>query len=227
MPKIKTEREDLVIHRTEWEETLAKARKMYGTYLSCWLAISCIFGKRRNEICRLKRKDLWVEGDYLYIKFMVGKKRHKTATIDRMPYTKKITLKHYAVPYITEYLNDYDEWAKRRRTQTEYIFPSKRKASSVKVRTKFRTREGKMLTKEYIYEKEGGYLSGADIYHRVKKVNPKMWLHLARHSVASKAAQNGATEYDVSAILDVSARTASKYVHHGTKLTERWSERTG
>ena len=35
-----------------------------------------------------------------------------------------------------------------------------------------------------------------------------------------------ATEYDIAAIIDVSPLTANRYVHHGTKLTERWRERT-
>jgi len=200
--------------------------------MSCWLAVCCIFGKRRNEICKLKWQDIWEQEGYLYMRFHVGKKRNRTALIDKMPYTKRITLKHYAVPFILEYLKEF--YTKHNHTgitleefKAMYIFPSDRKDSDVIIHTKCKNREGVEEVREYKYHLEGGYMSGADIYNRVKKVNPKIWCHLGRHTVATLAAESGAGEYDISNILDVTPRTASKYVHHGTALTEKWSERTG
>jgi len=200
--------------------------------MSCWLAVCCIFGKRRNEICKLKWQDIWEQEGYLYMRFHVGKKRNRTALIDKMPYTKRITLKHYAVPFILEYLKEF--YAKHNHTgitieafKAMYIFPSDRKESDIIIHTKFKNREGQVERKEYHYHLEGGYLSGADIYNRVKKINKSIWPHLGRHSVATMAAEDGCSEYDISNILDVSPRTASKYVKHGTAHTERWSERTG
>lgn len=232
MPKIKTVRDELVIYKPEWIETLENAKLQYAPYLSAWLAFNCIFGKRRNEICRLKRKDVWVEGQYLYCHFFVGKKRNRTATIDKMPYTKKISLKHYAVPYILEYLQEWDDWFAKPKPRkvfdwglrNDYLFPSRRKSSELTVHTKCRLRDGSFETREYTYHVEGGYMSGADIYNKVKRVNSRIWPHLGRHSVATKAAEDGATEYDIANILDVTPRTGSKYVHHGTKLTEKWSD---
>jgi len=223
LPIIKTKRSELVIYVPEWKETLQKAKDMFGSWLASWLGFDCIFGKRENEICKLIRKNIWVQEGYLYVRFFVGKKKYRTATIDQMPYTKRKTLKHYATPYILEYLEEYD---KTINNLDGYIYPFPREAKTKTVHTTFINREGKEETRSYTYRKEGGYRSPEDFYYYVKKVNPNIWPHLGRHTVATLAAEEGATEYDITQILDVSARTASKYVHHGTKLTEKWSEKT-
>lgn len=218
MPKITTKREEYIIYVPEWKQTLQDASEE-ASWLAAWLAFDCIFGKRRNEICRLKRRDVWTQGEYLYVRFMIGKKRSKTATIDKMPYTKKKVLSHYATTYILSYLEEYDKLG-----MEGYLFPSDRQGSNITIRTKFTNRLGQKEQKTYIYKVEGGYRSPQDVHYWIKKVNPNIWAHLGRHTVATLAAESGATEYDICNILDVTPRTASKYVHHGTKLTERWSE---
>ncbi len=223
MPKITTKRDEYVIYAPEWKQTLQDA-ETEASWLAAWLAFDCIFGKRRNEICRLKRRDVWTQGKYLFARFMVGKKRSKTALLDKMPYTKKKVLTHYATPYILRYLEEYDMWINPVNILGNYLFPSDRLESNITVRTKFANRLGQKESKEYTYKVEGGYRSPQDVHYWIKKVNPKMWAHLGRHTVATLAAEEGATEYDICNILDVTPRTASKYVHHGTKLTERWSE---
>lgn len=220
MPKITTKREEYVIYAPEWKQTLEDAEKE-ASWLAAWLAFDCIFGKRRNEICRLKRRDVWKQGKYLFARFMVGKKRSKTALLDRMPYTKKKVITHYATIYILRYLEEYDKQGFE-----GFLFPSDREGSELTVTTKFLNREGKEEKRTYTYQVEGGYRSPQDVHYWIKKVNPKIWAHLGRHTVATLAAEEGATEYDISNILDVTPRTASKYVHHGTKLIERWSEQT-
>jgi hypothetical protein len=196
---------------------------MYGAWLASWLAFDCIFGKRANEICKLIRKNIWIQEGYLYVRFFVGKKKHRTASIDQMPYTKRKTAQHYAMPYILEYLEEYDNIG----TPDGYIYPFNREGKTRNIKTKYLNREGQEETRNYTYQTEGGYRSSNDVYYYIKKVNPKMWAHLGRHTVATLAAEEEATEYDICNILDVSPRTASKYVHHGTKLTERWSDKTG
>ena len=219
MPKITTLRAEMVMYRPEWEQTLQTAEKE-SAWLSAWLGFCCIFGKRRNEICKLLRQNIWTQNGYLYVRFFVGKKRSRTSTIDQGPYTKKITLKHYAVPYILRYLETLE-------FKEGYIFPWKRpRKNELTIHTRFKNRDGEWETKEYHYPVQQGYRSPQNVCHYIKKVNPSMWPHLGRHTVATRAAEDGATEYDIQNILDISARTASKYVHRGTKLTERWSEKT-
>jgi hypothetical protein len=227
MPKITTIRPEIIMYKPEWETTLATAKEKYGSWLSAWLAFDCIFGKRRNEICRLKRKDIWIQENYLYVRFYVGKKRNKKDLINQLPYLKKITLNHYATHYITEYLAEFDKWLETSTRKTEYIFPSSKNLSThLKVKTKCKNANGETVTIEYNYTLENGYIRGQYVWNLVKKVNPKMWLHLGRHSVATALSETGASEYDISNALDVSPRVASRYVHHGTALTEKWSNRT-
>jgi len=221
MPKITTQRKERIIYTPEWTETLEKA-KQEGLWLSAWLGFDWAFGKRRNEISKLIRKDIWVQEGYLYVRFFVGKKKRRTESVDQLPFTKRKTLEHKAIPYILEYLREYDLSGRL----NGYIFPAARQPRSLKVHTKFTNREGQQETREYNYLKEGGYIDPSLVYYYIKKVNPTIWPHLGRHTVATRAAEDGATEYDICNILDVSSRTASKYVHHGTKLTEEWSKKT-
>lgn len=221
MPTIKTERSELYISVPEWKRTLTHAQTV-ASWLAAWLAFDCIFGKRRDEICRLIRKNVWTENGFLFVRFYVGKKKHRTALIDQMPYLKKKTLQHYATHYILDYLKEFDEvgWP-----ETSYLFPSSRHEAVLKVQTKFHNREGQEQTKQYQYIKTGGYRSGQNVYYWIKKVNPNIWPHLGRHTVATKVADSGGTEYEVAAVLDISPRTAAHYVHHGTARTEAWSQR--
>jgi predicted ribonuclease toxin of YeeF-YezG toxin-antitoxin module len=129
------------------EESLKNAKELYGSFLACWLALYCLFQKRKKEICKLKRKELTIEDNYLIVHFSLG--------------TEKIALKEYPVNYVLEYLREYDIWARTSKRQTEYLFPSKRKAASIIIHSKNKT---------YTYRIDGGYLSRADFYNRVKKV---------------------------------------------------------
>jgi integrase len=214
-----------IIYQPEWKETLRKAKEQVGTWLACWLALDCIFGKRRNEICKLKRKDVTIEGNYLVVHFHVGKKKSRVEPVsDSKDYTKTKTLNHYAAPFILEYLKEYDTWQAKSTKKTEYLFPSKRQPSAKTVHRKFLNGKGEEVEKDYIYQTVGGYLAGSDVYYYVMKVNPDIWLHLGRTTVGTKAAERGASEFDIANILDVTPRTAWKYAEHGTAKTKEWND---
>lgn len=223
MPRITTQRKERIIYTPEWIETLERAKELVGLWLAAWLGFDWAFGKRRNEISKLIRRNIWTQDGYLYARFFVGKKRARTASVDQLPFTKRKILQHKAMPYILEYLEEYDKTG----TPEGYVFPwAHSRKATLTVHTTFKDRDGQLQTKEYTYQKESGYIDPGLVYYYIKKVNPTIWPHLGRHSVATHAAEDGATEYDISNILDVSPRTASKYVHHGTKLTEEWSKKT-
>lgn len=222
MPKLTTKRSENIVYAPEYQATCDKAKTEVGSWLAAWIGFDWIFGKRRNEISKLIRKDIWTQDGYLYARFYVGKKKSRAALVDQLPYTKRKTLKHPAVLFILAYLEEYDKIG----APDGYIFPSSRKATTLTVHTKFENKQGNEEVRAYTYPKPGGYIDPALVYYYIRKVNPHFWPHLGRHTVATLAAEDGATEYDISNILDVSPRTASKYVHHGTKLTERWSDQT-
>lgn len=238
-----------IIYQPEWEQTLARAKAMYGSWLSCWLAFCCIFGKRRNEICRLKWKDIWIEGNYLFVKFNVGKKKSRVEPISSKTYTKSKTLNHYAMPYILEYiLNPEGEVYKLAKgdfirqgfvanpeSAKQYLFPALPKRfgttnkATITVHRKFKNGKGEEVEKDYSYMVEAAkerYRRGSDVYYYVKKVNPDIWLHLGRTTVGTRAAENGASQFDIAAILDVSPRTAWAYAEHGTAKTKSWNDET-
>lgn len=99
MPKIKTKRSD--IYRSfEVKKMLDSA----DPWLQCLIALSAIFGKRITENLKLTKDDLRIDERYLYVRFLVCKKRtRKDAPIPK-PYLKRINLKHPLVHYITDYL---------------------------------------------------------------------------------------------------------------------------
>jgi len=61
----------------------------------------------------------------------------------------------------------------------------------------------------------------------LKKANQKAWFHLFRESLATEMAERGATEEELLHWFDWErVDTAHEYVKRGTKLTEKYSERT-
>ena len=99
MPKIKTKRSD-IYRKFEIAEMLNNS----DPWLKALIALSAIFGKRISEILKLQKTDLRVDDRYLYVRFLVSKKRtRKDAPIPK-PYLKRITLKHPLVPYILDYV---------------------------------------------------------------------------------------------------------------------------
>jgi hypothetical protein len=76
------------------------------------------------------------------------------------------------------------------------------------------------------YKLSFGYRKGDNVYYYVKKVNPLIWCHLGRTTIGTKAAENGASQFDIANILDVSPRTALAYALHETIKTKEWNEET-
>lgn len=71
-----------------------------------------------------------------------------------------------------------------------------------------------------------GYMSRNHAYRILKGLDPKCWLHLFRHSVATEMAERGATEEELMAWFDWDRYdTAHGYVKGGPKLTAKWSKR--
>ena len=89
----------------------------------------------------------------------------------------------------------------KRSSNEAYVFPSERSSS--------------------------GYMSRIQAYRIVKDLNSKAWLHLFRESLATKMAEEGASEEELMHWFDWDrVDTAHEYVKRGTRLTEKWSDRT-
>lgn len=75
-------------------------------WLQCLIAIAWLFGKRITEILQLRREATWVDENYLYIRFLVSKKKKRRETAVPRPFVKRITLRHPGVQYILRYIEN-------------------------------------------------------------------------------------------------------------------------
>jgi integrase len=203
--KVKTKRND-ILRSFEINKMLEQAEP----WLQCAIALAKLFGKRINEILRIRREEIYTEEQHLYVRFFVGKKTDRKETPVPKPYLKRITLRNPYCKYILQYIEPIKEG---------YIFPS-----STKPRLK-RFYDKKMkIWREY--QKEGGHISPEAAYYHLKKLAPNTWWHLFRESLATEMSERGASEEKLMNWFDWDrVDTAHDYVKRGTKLTEEYSER--
>jgi len=218
LPKVKVRRED-ILRREEVDLMLQRAKDLYmSDRLQCIIALAWLFGKRIKEILTLRREDLWTDDKYLYVRFRVGKKRRRTEPPVPHFYTKKMNLNNPYIPYVTSWLS---------KVHTGYLFPSYTKPRIIKVKAKYTDKTGNLVEKEYYYKHDGGHLSDARLRQLIKEINPNAYWHLFRESLATQMAEHGATEEELMHWFDWSdSRVAHEYVKRGTKLIEKWADRT-
>lgn len=200
-----------ILRKPEIDEMLGNATTLYnGKRLQCIIAIAWLFGKRINEILRLKRENIWTDENFLYVRFLVSKKKARKTTPVPKPFVKRIRLEHPYTQFVLDHIQKFEEG---------YIFPSYGKDRIIRVINK---ETGKL----YEYHKSGGYLSDSRVKQQLKQINPNAWWHLFRESLATYMAERGATEEELMHWFDWDrVDTAHQYVKRGTKLTEKWSKR--
>jgi len=180
MPVIKTFRDD-ILRKPEIDAMLQQAESKIELAL---IGMLWIFGKRISEVLKVRKKDVWVEGEYLMVYFTVLKKPGiKEQPIEKR-YLKRIKRIH---PY-AQFIIDCAKGLK----PDDLLFPITR------------TKAWRLL----------------------KRMNPDIYPHFFRHSLATSMAERGATEYELMHWFDWDRpSTAAKYIKRGTKLTEKWSDR--
>jgi integrase len=214
LPKIKTKRTD-ILRKQEIFDTLEKA-KTVQIWLPCVIALLWVFGKRINEVMRLKTDDVWTDEKYLYCRFFVGKKKSRTAPIIPERYLKRISLNHPAVKYI-------QDW--HILTQKGYLFPAETTPSSLTIKRSWEV-NGEKHQNTYNYTNPGGYKQPNLVRYYLKKANPKIWPHLFRRSLATEFSERGKTVQQLMDWFDwSSAKQAMEYVQRGTGLTKDLSDR--
>ena len=73
-------------------------------WLRCLICLAWLFGKRINELLSLRRKELYTEGGYLYVRFHVLKKKTRKDTGVSKPFLKRMTLKNKYTEPVLSYL---------------------------------------------------------------------------------------------------------------------------
>ncbi len=230
MPAIKAQRQD-VMRPAELENMLRRLdgkEEITGEYAThirgklvtqtfkidcamaqCILAMLWIFGKRITEVVRLKRRDIWSDGLFLYARFTVLKKKKKA--VIPITYVKRIRADHPYAHYVLDFVAKIGD-------KEAYVFPGETRKRKIRV---------KMPKKTYEYAtSDAGHISSNKVWKIVKFLDSLAWCHLFRHSVATIMAEEGATESELMSWFDwTDPKVAHGYVSRGPKLTERLSER--
>lgn len=71
-----------------------------------------------------------------------------------------------------------------------------------------------------------GHITDRSIRYWLKELDPDIWPHLFRHSLATMLAENGASAFELKAFFDWDdIRTAQKYVQDTDELSSKWAIR--
>jgi len=106
----------------------AEAIEKFGIPGMGWQALISmmwIFGKRVSEIISLRTKDIRVDGEYLYVLFLVLKKEARTDPGILRPFLKRITLENPYTEIIIQWWKVVQEGEflfPRRQTKMGYIY---------------------------------------------------------------------------------------------------------
>ena len=164
MTFVKVQRKD-VLSQKELEDMIKRADSLKCEYFRLRAkALIALFasGKRREEVASLTMDDLYVDGEFLYVRFTVVKKRK------RQVITKVREKKYPLKSRFTQFILDYWNWMRRHHPECKYLFPS--------VTNVF----GQALA----FHKDK-HLSGRQILNIIKDLNPKAWCHLFRETRAA------------------------------------------
>jgi integrase len=238
MPRHKIKREE-EIPTCNWKKIIELAEKIdYSNaqqvpplqlWLSCVLALDWLFGKRINEILKLRRKNITFTATLIKVRFRVGKKRSKGSPIEMQPFQKSRSINHLAVPYIKKYLAEYDE---KIGDPEGYLFPAETKSRTRVVHTTFTNSKGEKETREYVYNDKGGYVFEENARFWLKKINmqlpeeERIYFHYGRHNIGIKLAYQGKSDIVIAKILDESPRAALTYTKHAGGIDEEWTHET-
>lgn len=234
--KIKRQEE---IGTANWKEILALASDLdfsrayqvppFQHWFQAVLAIIWLTGKRINEVLQLKRKHVALTPTLIRIRFFVGKKKSRGSPIEQMPYQKSRTIKHKAVPYIMEYLKEFDAEIHNAENR---LFPANTSPRERTVNTTFINGQGEEETRTYAYTDPGGYVYPEHARFWLSKVNKKLpkekriYFHYGRHSIGIKLAYQGRTPYQIAEILDESVKAAIEYTKHAGGYSQEWTRET-
>jgi hypothetical protein len=229
------------INAEEVKQMLDSCNKVANTQrLQCIIGLFWLFGKRCNETLKIKLKDVSVKGKYLYISFLISKSK------DKKPFTKKVSLKHFCVPYVLQYVSrrlkesaTLCEAGKVKVIGEEYLFPSYCKPHTIRVKHYFKQDKDKLIklkhsekaqateTRVYQYEIEGGHLSPNRVRQLLREVTTA-WPHLYRASLCSEFIEKPKTNiYDLMTWFDwTEPKTALAYIRRSAENSSKFSNRT-
>jgi len=69
------------------------------------MAMLWLFGKRISEVINVRREDVWIEGDKLYVAFWVLKKKSRKDPGDVEQFVKSMSVRHPYMKPLVDYIN--------------------------------------------------------------------------------------------------------------------------
>jgi hypothetical protein len=140
---------------------------------------------------------------------------------------KARNIKHLAVPYIKEYLEEYD--AAPPKIISQYLFPANSNPRTLRVNTTFTNGKGKRETRPYTYEIPGGYIHEDNAQKWLNKINmqlptdQRIYFHYGRHNIGIKMAYQSKSAIEIGDVLDETPRAALEYTKHASAISSEWT----
>jgi integrase len=210
-----------LIYRSTGKDGAESSEKLFVDYtmVKCLLCLLYVFGRRIRGVLRLKREDFWSKRGYLYVRFTVLKKARRKDELKPRTRVKRINVKKqwkYA-RHILDYISTIKD-------PEANIFPGRSRAHVLKV--KRRGESGEIL-KTYRYEMTAsGLMSRQRAYKIIKALNPNVYPHWFRHSLATQLAEEGIDAWQLMNWFDWDRfGTAKRYVAGTAAMTRDISNR--
>lgn len=236
MPKIKTKPKDIIRKQQvmaminklrDWEKKSVvpvykwkgKDKKVHSQTLwvnypqiVCLICLLYLFGKRISEVLKLKRGDVWTKYGWLYVKFYVLKRKEKV--LAKLWKTKRVSVKNQQpfTGYIINWVNQVPK--------DVHLFHGNCRPHVQVVRSK---KMGK--TYEYKHE-DSGHMARQTAYKILKCLNPEVYPHWFRHSLATQLAEEHFDPIQLKQWFDWKRfDTAMNYIMDSGVITEPISRR--
>jgi len=185
----------------------------------CMLCLLYVFGRRVSGILKLKRSDFWTKRGYLYVRFIILK---KTRRVDKLK--TKTRVKRVHIQKQMKYVQHIINYVSKLKSQNDPLFPGYSRPYSKIVKRKDQT--GKVV-KTYMYEDNNeGLMSRQQAYKIIKAINPNVYPHWFRHSLATQLAEEGIDQWQLMNWFDWDRfATAKRYVTGTAAMTRDISNR--
>lgn len=210
-----------LIYRSKRKDGKECSEKLFVNYdmVKCLVCLLYVFGRRISGVLQLKREDFWTKKGYLYVRFTVLKKARRKEQLKPRTRVKRINIKKQRkyTRHIVDYISTFKD-------PEANLFPGRSRSHVLKVKRK--SDKGEIL-KTYEYNMTAkGLMSRQRAYKIIKALNPNVYPHWFRHSLATQLAEEGIDAWQLMNWFDWDRfGTAKRYVAGTAAMTRDISNR--